>query len=60
MVLSFEVDIAFNPGAEVVCAPNDIVFGLAGLNTTQATDALGGINAIGPTMLCPVVIICGE
>src|SRR5208337_428446 len=54
-VFTFQIDIALDPGAEVMRVERDIVFRLAGLDTAQAADALPGINPECPLVLGPVV-----
>ena len=58
--LPFQVHVALDPRAEVVRVPDDAVLGLACLNTAEAADALGDIDAVGPSVLRPVVVLGGE
>ena len=55
VVFAFQIDIALDPGAEVMRVERNIVFYLAGLDTAQAADALPGIDAERPLVLGPVV-----
>ncbi len=50
-VLAFQIDVALDPGAEVVRVPGDIVLTLARLDATQAADALRGIDPESPRCL---------
>ena len=56
MVLSFQVNITLDPGAEVVGISYHVVLYLAGLNAAQAPYALGGVYTVRPAVLCPVII----
>jgi hypothetical protein len=59
-LLALKVNIALDPGAKVRGVPDHVVLGLAGLDTAQATDALGGVDTVCPAILCPVVVRCRE
>ena len=48
-LLAFQVDVALDPGAEVVRIARHVVLALARLDAAQAADALGGIDAERPS-----------
>src|SRR6202158_886948 len=54
-VLALQIDVALDPGAEVMSVAGDLVFRLARLDAAQAADAFRGINAERPTVLAPVI-----
>ena len=59
-VLTFQIDVALHPGAEVVRVPGDIVLTLARLDATQAADAFVRIDAEGPLVPGPVIVLRGK
>src|SRR6266508_3498135 len=54
-IFILQIDVAFDPGAEVMGVTWDIVFPLARLDAAQAADAFCGIDAERPTVLGPVI-----
>src|SRR6185369_8437380 len=56
LLFALQIDVALNPGAELVRVGRDVIFGLASLDETQKANAFGGVNAKRPLVLGPVVI----
>ncbi len=55
VLVALEIDVALDPGAELVGVARNVVFDLARLDTTQAADAFCGIDTERPAMLSPVI-----
>ena len=55
-VITFQVNIAFNPGTEMMGVTWHIIFRLAGFYAAQATNALRRVNAVRPAVFRPVKI----